>query len=124
MAIRPIRTDDDHSAALQEIERLWGAAPGTPDGDRLDVLATLVDAYESHRWPIEAGDPVDALTYAIEEMGRSQAELARVLGSRSRACEVLRRRRPLTLEMVRAVHQAWGIPAELLVRPYRASEAA
>jgi len=124
MDIRPIRNDDDHTAALQEIERLWGAAPGTPEGDRLDVLVTLVDAYENERWPIEAGDPVDALTYAIEEMGRSQVELAKVLGSRSRASEVLKRKRALTVEMIRAVNEAWGIPTEVLVRPYRTSEAA
>jgi HTH-type transcriptional regulator/antitoxin HigA len=117
MDIRPIRSDADHAAALAEIERLWGAEPGTPEGDRLDVLATLADAYEADRWPVEAGDAVDALRYAIDEMGRSQTDLARILGSRSRASEILNRKRPLTVEMIHAIHREWGIPAEALIRP-------
>lgn len=117
MDIRPIRNDADHAAALAEIERLWGAELGTPEGDRLDVLATLADAYEADRWPIETGDAVDALRYAIDEMGRSQTDLARILGSRSRASEILNRRRPLTVEMIHAIHREWGVPAEALIRP-------
>lgn len=122
MEIRPIRTDKDHRAALAEIERLWGAAEGTPDGDKLDILAVLVETYEERRWPLKSRrrfDPVDVLRYAIEEMGYTQAELAEVLGSRSRASEVLARRRPLTLEMIQRISAAWRIPADLLVRPYR-----
>jgi len=86
MEIHPIRSDDDHAAALREIERLWGAAAGTEDGDKLDILATLVEKYEDSRWPnTDVSDPIDLLTYAIEELGHSQAELAELLGSRSRA---------------------------------------
>ena len=125
MKIRPIRTDKDHRAALAKIEKLWGASIGTPEGDKLDILVTLVETYEERRWPLKSRrrfDPVDVLLYAIEELGHSQAELANILGSRSRASEVLARRRPLTLEMIQKVNASWKIPADLLVRPYRLAE--
>jgi HTH-type transcriptional regulator/antitoxin HigA len=118
MDIRPIRNDEDHAAALREIERLWGAPLGSPEGDKLDVLATLVDAYESTRWPATEADPVDMLRFAIDEMGHSQAELGTLLGSRSRASEVLNRRRALTIEMIDRISRAWSIPREVLARPY------
>jgi HTH-type transcriptional regulator / antitoxin HigA len=120
MDIKPIRNDADHEAALREIERLWGAAEGTEDGDKLDILVTLVEKYEESRWPVvDDSDPVDLLNYAIDELGHSQAELAELLGSRSRASEILNRRRPLTVEMIHKISQAWKIPADLLVRPSR-----
>jgi HTH-type transcriptional regulator / antitoxin HigA len=118
MDIHPIRNDDDHAAAVREIERLWGAAVGTDDGDKLDILATLVERYEDTRWPsFDDSDPIDLLHYAIDELGHTQAELAQLLGSRSRASEVLGRRRALTVEMIHRISQAWKIPADLLVRP-------
>ena len=120
MEIHPIRNDDDHAAAVKEIAKLWGAAPGTEAGDKLDILATLVEKYEDGRWPdIDASDPIDLLNYAIEELGHSQAELAELLGSRSRASELLSRRRPLTVEMIHRISEAWKIPADLLVKPSR-----
>jgi HTH-type transcriptional regulator/antitoxin HigA len=120
MEIHPIRNEEDHAAALREIERLWGAAAGTEAGDKLDILATLVEKYEDSRWPnIDASDPIDLLNYAIEELGHSQAELAELLGSRSRASELLNRRRPLTVEMIYKISESWKIPADLLVRPVR-----
>jgi HTH-type transcriptional regulator/antitoxin HigA len=120
MEIHPIRNDDDLAAAIREIEKLWGAAGGTEDGDKLDILSTLVEKYEEHRWPsIDASDPIDLLNYAIEELGHSQAELAELLGSRSRASELLNRRRPLTVEMIHKISETWKIPADLLVRPSR-----
>lgn len=119
MDIRPIRNDEDHEAAMREIEALWGAKPGTPEGDRLDVLATLVDAYEDVRWPIPKGDPVDAITGSMAMEGRSQSDLAALFGSPSRASEVLRRKRSLTLPMIRLLSAEWRIPTEALVRPYR-----
>jgi HTH-type transcriptional regulator/antitoxin HigA len=119
--IHPIRSDEDHAEALAEIERLWGAPVGSPDGDKLDVLATLVEAYEEKRWPIEAADPIEVLRYAISELGHSQAELAELLGSRPRASEVLNRRRALTVEMVHKISTKWHIPADILVRPYHLS---
>jgi HTH-type transcriptional regulator/antitoxin HigA len=120
MEIHPIKNDDDHSAALREIEKLWGATPGTDDGDKLDILVTLIEKYEERRWPdADASDPVDLLIYAIEELGHTQAELAELLGSRSRASEVLNRRRALTVDMIHKISHAWKIPADLLVRPSR-----
>jgi HTH-type transcriptional regulator/antitoxin HigA len=127
MEIRPIRTDEDHRAALAEIEALWGAPEGTEEGDKLDVLVALVEMYEAKRWSIEIGesfDPVDVLIFAVEELGHSQAELAELLGSRSRASEIHSRRRALTVEMIHKISGAWKVPAELLVRPYRTERAA
>lgn len=127
MEIRPIRTDKDHRAALAEIDTCWGAPEGTEEGDRLDVLLALVEIYEARRWPIdidESFDPIDVLNYAIEELGHTQAELAELLGSRSRASEVLSRRRALTVDMFHKISETWKIPADLLVRPYRIERAA
>lgn len=127
MEVRPIRTDEDHRAALAEIEASWGALEGTEAGDKLDVLLALVDAYETKRWPIDIDDnfdPIDVLNHAIEELGRTQAELAELLGSRSRASEILSRRRALTVEMIHKISAAWRIPADLLVRPYKIERAA
>ena len=120
MNIRPIRNDADLAAAILEIERLWGAETGTDGGDKLDILATLVERYEEARWDqIDAGDPIDVLQFAIAELGHSQIELAELLGSRSRASELLGRRRVLTVEMIHKINEAWKIPADLLVRPMR-----
>jgi HTH-type transcriptional regulator / antitoxin HigA len=127
MDIRPIRTDEDHRAALAAIDACWGALEGTEEGDRLDVLLALVDIYEAKRWPIEIDgtfDPIDVLRYAIDELGHTQAELAELLGSRSRASEVLSRRRALTVEMIHKIGETWKIPADLLVRPYKTGRAA
>jgi HTH-type transcriptional regulator/antitoxin HigA len=127
MDIRPIRTDEDHRAALAAIESCWGAPEGSEEGDRLDLLLALVDIYETKRWPIEIGDtfdPIDVLRYAIDELGHTQAELAELLGSRSRASEVLSRRRALTVEMIHKIGEAWKVPADLLVRPYKIERAA
>jgi len=121
MEIRPIRTEADYNAAVAEIERLWGAEPETDDGDKLDILATLVEKYETVHWPIDTSrlDPIDMLNYLIDESGHTQAELAELLGSRSRASEILNRRRALTVEMIFRISEAWKVPAELLVKPYR-----
>jgi HTH-type transcriptional regulator/antitoxin HigA len=126
MEIRPIRTDKDHRAALAEIDACWGAAEGSEEGDRLDVLLALVEIYEAKRWPIDIDDsfdPIDVLSYAIEDLGHTQAELAELLGSRSRASEILSRRRALTVEMIHKISETWKIPAALLVRPYRTERA-
>jgi len=122
MEIRPIRTDKDHKAALAEIEACWGAPEGSEAGDRLDVLLALVEIYEAKRWPTDLSkrfDPIDVLNYAIDELGHTQAELAELLKSRSRASEILSRRRPLTVDMIHKISEAWKIPADLLVRPYK-----
>jgi HTH-type transcriptional regulator/antitoxin HigA len=127
MDIRPIRTKADHRAALAEIEACWGAPEGTDEGDKLDVLVTLVESYEARRWPIKSGasfDPIDVLHYAIDELGHTQTELAELLGSRSRGSEILARRRVLTVDMIHKIGEAWKIPADLLVRPYKVEKAA
>jgi len=127
MDVRPIRTDEDHRAALAEIEACWGAPEDTEQADKLDVLLALVEIYEAKRWPIDVDqnfDPIDVLHYAVEELGHTQAELAELLGSRSRASEILSRRRALTVDMIHKISEAWKIPADLLVRPYRIERAA
>jgi HTH-type transcriptional regulator/antitoxin HigA len=126
MDVRPIRTDEDHRAALAAIDACWGAPEGSEEGDKLEILVALVESYEARRWPIDSRrfDPIDALDYAIEELGHTQSELAELLGSRSRASEILARRRALTVDMIHKLSQAWKIPADLLVRPYRVDSAA
>jgi HTH-type transcriptional regulator / antitoxin HigA len=127
MEIHPIRSDEDHKAALKEIESYWGAPEGSEEGDRLDVLLALVDVYEDKRWPIDIDenfDPIDVLNHAIEEFGHTQPELAELLGSRLRASEILSRRRALTVDMIHKISKAWKISADLLVRPYLINHAA
>lgn len=118
MDIRPIRNDTDHEAALREIERLWGASAGSREADKLEVLATLVDAYESARWPVDNSDPVELLQYLIDEAGHTQSELAEIIGSRPRASEILARKRALTIEMIDKISKAWSIPRGALATPY------
>jgi len=118
MDIRPIRTDEDHRAALAAIDALWGAPEGTEDGDKLDVLATLVEAYENIHWPIELLDPVETIKVHMEMAGLKQSALAAVIGSKARASEVLNRKRGLTLDMVYKLNKEWHLPADILVQPY------
>ena len=118
MQIRPIKTKTDLRVALKEIERLMDAKPGTPAGDRLEVLTTLVERYESLHEPIEPPNPVDALLFHMESRGLTRRDLEPYLGSRARVAEVLNRRRPLTIEMIRRLHTGLGISAEVLIRPY------
>jgi len=115
MTIHPIHTDADHTAALARIEALWDAQPGTPEHDELEVLAILVSAYEDTRWPALPPDPVDAIKFHMEQNGLKQKDLAGIIGSVSRASEVLNGRRGLTLEMIKAIHAAWRIPLECLI---------
>jgi HTH-type transcriptional regulator/antitoxin HigA len=118
MQIRPVKTKADHRAALKAIERLMDAKPGTPAGDRLEILTTLVDHYESQHEPIEPPDPIDALLYHMESRGLTRRDLESFLGSRARVAEVLNRRRALTIDMIRKLHEGLGISAEVLIRPY------
>lgn len=120
MEIKPIRNDVDHEAALREIERLWGAKEGTPEGDRLDVLTTLVEAYEEKHFPIDAPDPIEAIQFRLEQQGLDHRALIGVIGGRSRVYEVMHRKRGLSLEMIRRLNERFGIPAEVLIRPVRA----
>lgn len=121
MDIRPIKTDEDHRAALKEVESLWGAGEGTPEGDRLDVLATLIEAYEERRWPMDELDPVEAIEAAMAEEGRTRSDLASLIGE-SRATEILRRKRHLTLPMIRKIAGTWRVPERVLVKDYPLTE--
>jgi HTH-type transcriptional regulator/antitoxin HigA len=116
--ISPIRSEEDYEAALREVEGLMSARPGTPEGDRLDILATLIEAYETVHHPIEAPDPIALLEFVMEQRGLDRAALQPMLGGRGRISEVLGRRRPLTLQMIRRLHAELGLPADALVRPY------
>lgn len=122
MNVKPIRTKGDHHAALQEIEKLWGAKAGTPRGDRLDVLVTLVEAYEREHHPMEPPDPIDAIRFRLEQLGQDQRALIGVIGSRSRVHEVMNGDRGLSLAMIRRLNEKFGIPAEVLIRPTRKRE--
>lgn len=127
MDIRPIRTDEDHRAALAEIDACWGGPESSEAGDKLEVLVALVELYEAKRWPVENGESfgaIDVLRYAIEELGHTQAELAELLGSRSRASEILSSRRALTVGMIHNISEGWKIRADLPVRPYKLERAA
>jgi HTH-type transcriptional regulator / antitoxin HigA len=115
MDIRPIRTDTDHDAAIARIEALWEARPGTPEHDEIEVLSVLVSTYEDGRWPILPPDPVEAIKFHMEQNGLQQKDLASVIGSVSRASEVLSRRRPLTVAMIRHIHAAWSVPLASLI---------
>jgi len=119
MDIKPIRTKIDYRRALQEIEQLWGAKPKTSAGDRLDVLATLVEAYEQKEFPIDPPDPIDAIRFRLEQQGLTTQALVGVIGGRSRVHEVMNGKRALSLEMIRRLHAHFGIPAEVLIRPAR-----
>jgi HTH-type transcriptional regulator/antitoxin HigA len=121
--LKPIRTEADYEAVFAEVERLWGAASGTPDGDRLDVLATLIDAYESEHHPMDPPDPIDAIRFRMEQQGLSRKDLESMIGSRTRVAEVLNRRRGLSINMIRRLHERLGISADVLIRQPRPGRA-
>jgi HTH-type transcriptional regulator/antitoxin HigA len=118
MDIKPIKTEADYEAALKEIEGLFDAEPGTPEGDRLKILATLVEAYEDEHYDIPAPDPIEAILYYMESRRLTRADLEPYIGSRARVSEILNRKRPLTLAMIQRLNQL-GIPAEALIQPYK-----
>lgn len=115
MDIRPIKTESDYTAAIQRIEVLWGAKKDTPEGDELDLLCTLVESYEMTHYPIAPPDPIDAILFRMEQMGMTKTDMAQYLGSQSRVSEVLGRKRPLTLKMVKSLYKGLKIPAEILL---------
>lgn len=118
MDIKPIRNDDDHHWALAEIERLWSFPENSAENDRLEVLALLVESYERTRWPIGPVSPRDILDFAVTDMGRKKEELEALVGSRTRAAELLSGRRRISLTMARKISAAWAIPIQLLIAPY------
>jgi len=118
MDIRPIKNEKDHEAALKEVEILWESQPGTPEGDRLEILTTLIEAYEAQTHPFDLPDPIEAIQYHLESRGWSRRELEPMLGDSSQVQGILARKIPLTLPMVRDLHERLGIPAEILIQPY------
>jgi HTH-type transcriptional regulator/antitoxin HigA len=115
MDIRPIKTEANYDAALAEVDALWGAAEGTVDGDRLDILLTLVESYEAKHHPIPPPDPIDAIKFCMEQMSLTRKDLEPILGSRARVTDIINRRRPLSLPMIRKLHAALHIPLESLI---------
>ena len=117
--VRPIRTKRDYEAALKEVERLWGAEIGTRDGDRLDVVATLIDAYEADHYPMDPPDPIEAIKFRMEQQGLTRRDLEEIIGTRTRIAEVMNRKRGLSIAMIRRLHEQLGISADVLIRPSR-----
>ena len=124
MDIKPIKTQADYRAALEEVERLFDAAPDTVEGDRLEILTTLIEAYEERHFAIPLPDPIEAILYFLESRGLSRRDLEPFIGARARVSEVLNRKRPLTIGMTRKLHTGLGIPAEVLIQPYSTEESA
>ena len=117
--LRPIRSEADYEAALDEVERLWGAGSGSPEGDRLDVLATLIEVYEAKHHPMDPPDPVEAIRFRMEQLGLTRKDLEPMIGPRNRVADVLNRKRGLSIDMIRQLHEHLGISAEVLIRPCR-----
>ena len=117
--VKPIRSEADYETAMETVAVLWGAASGTPEGDRLDILATLIDAYETQHHPMDPPDPVEAIQFRMEQQGLSRKDLEDIIGSRTRIAEVLNRKRSLSIGMIRRLHERLGISAEVLIRPSR-----
>src|SRR6186997_1762943 len=117
--VKPIRTEADYEAAMSEISKLWGSKAGTAEGDRLDVLATLVEAYEAEHDPMDSPDPIEAIKFRMEQQGLTRRDLEPLIGTRTRVAEVLNRKRGLSIEMIRRLHNELGIAAEVLIRPSR-----
>jgi HTH-type transcriptional regulator/antitoxin HigA len=119
--IRPLRSEGDYDAALKEVERYFEnePKPGTPEADRFDLLALIIEDYERKHWPIEPPDTIEAIRYRMETGGYTQADLGHLLGSRQRASDILTQKRPLTMRMAWRLHREWGIPAEALISPPR-----
>ena len=121
--LKPIRSEADYDATLAEVERLWGAKSGTPDGDLLDVLTTLIDAYEAQHYPMDPPDPIEAIKFRMEQQRLTRKDLEPIIGTRTRVTEVLNRKRGLSIHMIRRLHERLGISADVLIRPSRGDKA-
>jgi HTH-type transcriptional regulator / antitoxin HigA len=122
MILRPIHNEEDYETALEEIEALWDAKPGTPEADHLEILVMLVEAYEAEHYPIPDPDPIELILHVMDARGLTRRDLEPYLGSRARVSEILNRRRPLSLEMIRKLQAGLGLPADVLVQPYALQE--
>ena len=122
--LKPIRTESDYDEALADVERLWGAKSGTPEGDRLDVLTTLIDVYEAKHYPMDPPDPVEAIRFRMEQQGLTRKDLEPMIGPRNRVADILNRKRSLSIDMIRQLHARLGISAEVLIQPSRMDKVA
>ena len=118
MNIKPIKTEKHYEQAMHRLEHLFDAKKGTSEGDELEVLSLLIEKYEDEHFPIDLPDPVEAIKFRMEQLGMTQTDLANVVGQKSRASEILNRKRKLSLDMIRQLHQQWNIPTEVLVQAY------
>ena len=118
MTIKPIKTEKDYERALQRLDEIFDAKPNTAESDELEVLGILIDEYEQSHFPIDLPDPIEAIKFRMEQMGYTQNDLANVIGLKSRASEVLNRKRKLSLNMIRNLHNEMNIPTEVLIQPY------
>ncbi|HCQ14211.1 helix-turn-helix domain-containing protein [Flavobacterium sp.] len=118
MEIKPIKTDKDYQQALERLEVIFDAALGSKEGDELEVLGILIDRYENEHFPIGMPDPIEAIKFRMEQMGYNQSDLAKIVGLKSRASEILNRKRKLTLEMIRQLHESLNIPTDVLIQSY------
>ena len=117
--LKPIRTPNDYESALELMAELWGADSNSPEGDKLDLLATLIDAYEAKHHPIDPPDPIEAIKFRMEQQGLTRKDLEGIIGTRTRIAEVMNRKRNLSIEMIRRLHDTLGISADVLIRPTR-----
>ncbi len=122
--LKPVRTQSDYKRALAELKKLWGAQSGTAAGDRLDILATLIDVYEAEHYPMDPPDPIEAIKFRMQQQGLTRKDLEPIIGTRTRVAEVLNRKRNLSIAMIRRLHDQLGLPAEILIRPTRGKKAA
>lgn len=118
MEIKPIKTEQDYNQALERLELIFDAKKDTPKGDELEVLGILIDRYENENFPIDLPDPIEAIKFRMEQMGYNQNDLAKIVGLKSRASEILNRKRKLSLEMIRKLHEALHIPTDVLIQTY------
>lgn len=117
--VKPIRSEKDYEAAMAEVESLWGSKNGTPKGDRLDVLATLIEFWEAANYPMDQPDPIEAIKFRMEQQGLTRKDLEGIIGTRARIAEVLDRKRGLSIAMIRRLNAELHIPAEILIKPTR-----
>ncbi|MFP9117050.1 helix-turn-helix domain-containing protein [Flavobacterium sp. RNTU_13] len=118
MNIKPIKTEEDYNAALERLEVIFNAVPGTPESDELEILGILIEQFEKEHYPIDLPDPIEAIKFRMEQMGYTQSDLAEIIGQKSRASEILNRKRKLSLEMIRQISNKLHIPTDVLVQVY------
>lgn len=118
MNIKPIKTKEDYNAALERLEVIFNAVPGTPESDELEILGILIEQFEKEHYPIDLPDPIEAIKFRMEQMGYTQSDLAEIIGQKSRASEILNRKRKLSLEMIRQISNKLHIPTDVLVQVY------